>query len=53
MRIAGYTTGKQGTEVEYVRSVTLVSRWIHEMFESPAQTGMGGKAVVEPEGRQR
>lgn len=49
MRIAGDTKGKQGDEVEYVRSVTLVSRWIHEMFHHP-DPGMGGKAVLEPRG---
>lgn len=51
MRVAGYTKGKQGSEIDYVRSVTLVSRWIHEMFETaPDQGFTGGKAAMETRG---
>lgn len=35
MRIAGFVPKKQNIEVEYVRSVHTVSRWIHEIFERP------------------
>lgn len=51
MRIAGDTSGRQGNEIQYVRSVSLVSRWIHEMFEPATNHPKGGKAVVEPRGR--
>ncbi len=49
MRVAGETNGKQGIEVQYVRSVTMVTRWIHELFEEDAENALGGNGVADPD----
>ena len=35
MRIAGHVSKQARLEVDHIKSVHLVSRWIHEMFEAP------------------
>lgn len=44
MRIAGFVSKQDRLEVDYIKSVHLVSRWIHEMFEPTGTANAPGEA---------
>ncbi|MBW3581631.1 MAG: hypothetical protein KY455_00890 [Euryarchaeota archaeon] len=39
MRIAGHVGDKERLDVEFIRSVGMVARWVHEMVDPPHADG--------------